>query len=671
MKRNKKISILTFCCVFFLLSCSQTITEELNSPNGDIKLCFTLKDGVPAYNVCKGEEVLIEDSEMGFKFINEEGVYKNLKLLSAERKSVNETWEQPWGEFKEITDKHNELKLELQGKGGKKCQMNIVFRVFDDGVGFRYEFPKQANLDSVKIGNELTQFSFPEEPSLWWIPVHRENSYYESFYRKTKVGETDTINTPATFETAKGTYFAIHEANLTDFASMTLLKKSNIQFESELVPWSTGVKVYAKTPFVSPWRTIIIGDKPGDLATSTMMLNLNEPCQIEDTSWIKPSKYLGIWWSMHLYKSTWYQGPKHGASTANAKRYIDFASANDIGGVLVEGWNYGWDGDWVRNPENIDLTKAYPDFDLEEVCRYAELKGVNLIGHHETAGAVSQYESQMDKAFGLYEKNKVNAVKTGYVNKYLDGKEWHDGQFAVRHYRRVIETAAKHHIMINNHEPVKGTGLQRTFPNLMTQEGARGQEYDAWSDDGGNPPNYTTILPFTRMLAGPFDMTFGTFDFDYDGLNDAKVQTTLAKQLALYVVIYSPQQMASDLPENYAGNPAFEFVKQVPTNWSQTKVIDSKIGEFVVTARQDRDSKDWYLGAITNEKEREVNIDLSFLDKSEKYEAQIYRDGENANYKDNPYPITIETTRVSASDTINIKLAKGGGLAIRFVTLEL
>jgi alpha-glucosidase len=423
---------------------------------------------------------------------------------------------------------------------------------------------------------------------------------------------------------------------------------------------------YAIAPFKSPWRTIAITDKLGDLATSTLMLNLNEPCAIEDTSWIEPSKYIGIWWGMHLEKYTWGQGDKHGATTANAKKYIDFASKHGFNGVLIEGWNIGWDGDWTADGTNFNFLESYPDFDIEEVSRYGASKNVRLIGHHETAGAVTHYESQMEDAFKLYHKNAVNAVKTGYVNKYLDGKEWHDGQFGVRHYRKVIETAAKYKIMIDNHEPVKGTGLQRTFPNLMTQEGARGQEYDAWSSDGGNPPAHTTIIPFTRMLAGPFDFTPGTFNFDYESTNKARVQTTLAKQLALYVVIFSPQQMASDLPENYEGVQAFEFIKQVPVIWSDTKVLDAKIGEFVVTARKDWNSNDWYIGAITNEEQRSLSIDLSFLDKEIQYTAEIYTDGKGASYKENPYPIEILTKNVSNKDNLKLLLAPGGGTAIKF-----
>ncbi|RYZ19933.1 MAG: glycoside hydrolase family 97 protein, partial [Chitinophagaceae bacterium] len=456
-----------------------------------------------------------------------------------------------------------------------------------------------------KISNEITQFTFPFDNDVWSIPVHRDNSYYESTYKKSPMSKTDTINTPATFETKDKLFVAIHEAALTDFASMTLLKAKGNQYKSDLVPWRDGVKVYAQTPFNTPWRTIIVGTKPGDLVTSTLMLNLNEPSKIEDTSWIEPSKYIGIWWGMHLETFTWGQGPKHGATTANTKRYIDFAAEHGLDGVLVEGWNVGWDGDWTADGSSFSFTKPYSDFDLDEITSYAKKKNVRLIGHHETAGAAKHYESQLEEAFKLYNSKGVNAVKTGYVNKYLDKKEWHDGQYGVRHYRKVVETAAKYKIMIDNHEPVKGTGLQRTYPNLMTQEGARGQEYNAWSNDGGNTPEYLNTILFTRMLAGPLDYTPGNFGFDYKLPQGAKVQTTLAAQLALYVVLFSPLQMASDLPENYVGKPEFKFIKEVPCIWADTKPLDSKIGGYNTIARKDWNSENWYLGAITNDEARD------------------------------------------------------------------
>jgi alpha-glucosidase len=653
-----------------IFSCSSK-SIRLSSPDKTIKISFTLVDGRPQYSVTKNGKPVINPSAMGFIILHQADQSTRYKLLSAETDSADERWEQPWGESRYIKDKHNELIVHLAEEGGKKSLLDIQFRVFDDGVGFRYSFPEQKNgPDSVVILDELTRFTFPADQQVWWIPVHSENSYYESLYRKNHISETDTINTPATFETTDGLYLAIHEANLTDFASMTLRKTGPGQYTSELVPWSNGIKVYAKTPFVSPWRTLIIGEKPGDLVTSTLMLNLNEPCRLDDISWIQPAKYIGIWWGMHLNKYTWGMGPKHGATTERVMKYIDFASENGFGGVLAEGWNEGWDGNWSEDGTKFSFTKSYPDFDLGTITSYAVIKNVRLTGHHETGGAVANYENQMEKAYALYYNYGVNTVKTGYVNKYLDGREWHDGQFGVRHYRKVVETAAKYRIMIDNHEPVKGTGLQRTYPNLMTQEGGRGQEYDAWSNDGGNPPSHTTLLPFTRMLAGPFDFTPGTFDFHYSVVKGTRVNTTLAKQLALYVIIFSPLQMASDLPENYAGKPAFEFIKKVPCTWSDTKVLNAEIGKYVTMARKDRNSEEWYIGSITNEDPRTLTINLAFLKDSVDYRAEIYADGEQADYKTNPDPVTISTKVVNSKMQLDLELAKGGGTAIRLVPVR-
>lgn len=657
------IALISLC-----FSCSNS-TEVLvvKSPNGNHKLTFVVSpEGTPTYQVHSFGKEVIEPSKLGFTFTNQDSLNTGFKIIGVKNNKMDTTWSQPWGEFEVIRDYHNELRVELQEKNNLQRQLQIVFRLFNDGLGFRYEFPSQPHMSNVQISDELTTFNFPNDQEVWWIPVHSENSYYESLYKKTLMSQTDTINTPATVETRDSLYVVIHEANLTDFASMTLRNTGHGHFQSALVPWADGVKVYAQTPFVTPWRTLVIGKQPGDLVHSTLMLNLNEPSKIEDLSWIRPSKYIGIWWGMHLEKYTWGQGEKHGATTENTKKYIDFAAKNGFDGVLVEGWNKGWDGDWTADGTAFSFLEPYEDFDLEVIGKYAALKNVRLIGHHETAGAAAHYEKQMDSAFQLYHKNGINTVKTGYVNKYLDRTQWHDGQYGVRHYRKVIETAAKYQIMIDNHEPVKGTGLQRTYPNLMTQEGGRGQEYNAWSTDGGNPPEHATVIPFTRMLAGPFDFTPGNFDFNYQTPNGAMVNTTLAKQLALYVVIFSPLQMASDLPENYKGQPAFEFIKNVPVNWSITQVLDAQIGQYVSMVRKDRNSDDWYLGALTNEKARVLEVSCDFLDQGEVYEAVIYADGIDANYKTNPSSITIARKSLTANDTLSLNLAPGGGAAIAF-----
>ncbi|UTN03504.1 glycoside hydrolase family 97 protein [Flavobacterium bizetiae] len=671
MKNIKYRYCLIALASMLIVACSTKKTYKISSPGKNTELIFELTpSGQPQYSLTSNGKSVIEPSLLGFEFKGIQKMTDGFEVVATEEKSADETWEQPWGEFKKVRDHHTELIVHLKESKGQERLVDIIFRVFDDGVGFRYEFPKQPNLGKVEISNEITQFTFKSDNDVWWIPVHRENSYYESTYRKTPVSKTDTINTPATLETKEKLFVAIHEANLTDFASMTLLKTNDKQYKSELVPWANGVKVYAETPFKTPWRTIVVGKTPGEVATSTIMLNLNEPSKIEDLSWITPSKYIGIWWGMHLEKFTWGQGPKHGATTKNTKEYIDFAAKNNLDGVLVEGWNEGWDGDWTADGSSFSFVKAYPDFNLEEITKYAAIKNVRLIGHHETAGATKHYESQLEDAFKLYQKMGVNTVKTGYVNKYLDKKEWHDSQYGARHYRKVMETAAKYHIMIDNHEPIKGTGLQRTYPNFMTQEGGRGQEYNAWSVDGGNTPEHLTTLPFTRMLSGPFDYTPGNFNFDYKTPSGARVQTTLANQLALYVIIFSPLQMASDLPENYEGKPEFQFIKDVPCTWSDTKVLDSKIGEYTTIARKDWDEKNWYLGAITNSFARNLKVNLSFLDAGKEYEAEIYADGTGANYKTNPYPVTIAKQKVNSKTILDLKLAAGGGTAIKFSPIE-
>lgn len=641
-------------------------SPTVKSPDGRLVASLILDKGKAYYSLQRGQQTMISKSLLGFTFKNIPALDKNFVITTTENHAFNQTWEQPWGEKRFVENHYNELIVHLQENGSLKRKLDIIFRVFNDGFGFRYKFPKQANLDSILITDEETEFNMPSIQRAWWIPVHSENSFYESNFRHTPISRIDTANTPITLETKDGLYLAIHEANLTDYASMTLVQKDSTRLKCDLVPWSNGIKVYGKAPFETPWRTMIVAETPGDLITSYLMLNLNEPSKLQDQSWIKPAKYIGIWWGMHLEKYTWGQGPSHGATTENTMRYIDFAAANGFAGVLVEGWNEGWDGDWPNHGNLFSFTKPYPDFDMEKICKYADSKKVKLIGHHETAGAVGNYEQQLDSAFKLYNKLGVNAVKTGYVNKYLDGKEWHDGQFGVRHYRKVFETAARYHIMIDNHEPVKPTGLCRTYPNFMSQEGGRGQEYDAWSPDGGNTPSYTTILPFTRMLAGSFDFTPGTFNFDKPAKPFARVQTTLAKQLAEYIIIYSPLQMASDLPENYSGK-AFDFIKQVPCDWADTKVLNANIGNFVTIARKDRNSEDWYIGSITNEDKRELAISLSFLDKGKTYAAQIYADAADADWKTNPKSFEYKEMMVTNNTLLTLTLAPGGGTAIRLV----
>lgn len=661
----KKIAFLIVIISVFS-SCKNAITEvpSLTSPDGKISVLFELKDGKPIYSVQKEGKIIISPSNLGFVLEGNDSINSDLEIYSITQNSKDETWSQVWGEEVEVRNHYNELIISLKEKDKSKRKFDLVFRAFDDGVGFRYEFPKQKNLSEFKIMTELTEFSMSENDSAWSIPAYK-GLYYEELWKKDLLSNKDTITTPVTIETPDGKYLAIHEASLVDYAKMNLFPANGTsKMKVDLTPWADGVKVYAKSPMVTPWRTIILADDLNQLANSRLMLNLNEPSKIKDTSWIQPIKYIGIWWGMHMEKYTWSQGPKHGATTSNVKAYIDFAAEHDIKGVLVEGWNYGWDGDWVADGDKFSFTKPYTDFDIDEISKYAESKGVKLIGHNETGGSTINYERQLDSAYNFYNKYGVTSVKTGYVNPLLDKKERHSSQYGVRHYMKVVETAAKYGIMIDAHEPIMPTGLQRTYPNLMTQEGVRGQEYDAWSSDGGNPPEHTCIIPFTRGLAGPMDFTPGTFNFNNPVFPNTRVQTTLAKQLALYVVIYSPLQMASDLPENYVGNPAFEFIDQVPVEWSESIIVDGKIGDYVVTARKDKHSNNWFVGAITDENARKMMLSFDFLDKDKKYELTIYKDTPNADWKTNSTAVTIEKYEVDSNTFLELQLAKGGGAAL-------
>lgn len=659
-------------CALLLTACSSGTAETLQSPDGRLSLTAGVKDGCPYYSLAQGTETLINPSALGF--ILEDGpLDDNFRLKEVRHSTFDETWAQPWGEEVEVRNHYNELTLDLEGRNGLKRRLSIVFRLFDDGLGFRYVFPEQENLKQFVIMDEKTEYAFPWDAKAWSIPTNG-TKYYEALFTASPLSRKDTISTPVTLEVNDSLYMVLHEADLTDYASLNLTPGTNKQekgvtLRAALTPWSTGEKVFAAAPFATPWRTIIVGKTPGDLMLSRLMLNLNEPCKLEDTSWIEPGRYVGIWWGMHMEKYTWAQGPKHGATTANTMRYIDFAAKHGFSGVLVEGWNYGWDGDWTENGDAFSFTKPYPDYDLKKLADYARQKGVRLIGHNETGGAATNYEQQLDSAYALYRSLGINAVKTGYVNPMLDHKELQHSQYGVRHYRKVIVTAARYGIMIDNHEPAMPTGLQRTYPNLMTQEGVRGQEYNAWSPDGGNPPEHTCILPFTRGLAGPMDFTPGIFNFRNPVFPGTHPQTTLAKQLALYVVLFSPLQMAADMVENYENQPAFSFITSCPTTWAKTIIPDAKIGEFVTIARKDRNSENWFVGSITNAEARTLELPLDFLSPGASYKATVYEDGEGADYKTNPYPMKITEEEVTADSILTLQLAPGGGTAIRIEKL--
>ncbi|HOO83272.1 MAG TPA: glycoside hydrolase family 97 catalytic domain-containing protein, partial [Prolixibacteraceae bacterium] len=468
--------------------------------------------------------------------------------------------------------------------------------------------------------------------------------------------------------TADGLFLSIHEAALVYFASMTIAPRANNQLKADLVPWADGDRVKTKAPMQSPWRTISIAEKPGDLITNYMVLNLNEPNQLDDLSYIKPSKYIGIWWGMHIGKYTFWESPNLGASTKNSKMYIDFASKHGIPLLLIEGWNKGWTPAWYENRmHEFSFTQSVDDFDLKEVVEYGNQKGVKLIGYHETGSNLISYLDQIDAGFALYREMGIHDIKIGQVGSRLNMKEWHHGQFGVNYYRYVLKKAAEYQLAVNFHEPIKDTGERRTYPNMMTREGARGMEYDAWSE--GNPPNHLAILPFTRLLSGPMDFTPGTFDIMIEQGYGRRVHTTVAKQLAAYVVVLSPTQMMSDLPEYYEGNPAFQFLLDVPVDWYDTQVLNAEIGEYITMVRRDKHSDDWYLGSLSNEKARDFEVSLSFLEDGRKYLAQIYADGDNADLETNPTEVKITEVEVDKNTVLPIKLVGGGGQAIRFKAL--
>ena len=663
--------------------------ERLLSPGGDIEVSVAARGGRLGYAVhYRGEEV-VRPSQLGLLFQSRHGFNDGMVLTGEpERRSSDTTWEQPWGENRFVRDHYNELLVTARHEVSGAV-IDIRIRAFDDGIGFRYEMPEQPGIESLNIVRELTQFALPPDATAWWIPADRTNRY-EILYRESGLEEIDRVHTPVTFRLRNGTHLSIHEAALVDYSGMTLMQEYTGGFRAELRPWSDGVLVKTAVPFVSPWRTIQIAPDAVGLVNSNLILNLNEPNKLGDVSWVKPGKYVGIWWAMHINERTWGRDGMHGATTEETMRYMDFAAENGFVGVLVEGWNVGWDGDWQAAGDLFSFTESYPDFDIEAVTRYGHERGVELIGHHETSGNITNYEQQLSAAFDLYEELGVTRVKTGYVAgtswlKWVDENgvphyEYHDGQLAVQHHLKVIEEAANRGISINPHEPVKDTGLRRTYPNWVTREGARGQEYNAWGMPP-NPPEHTTILPFTRMLSGPMDFTPGIFDLMPNerppvredmprGSAESRVETTLAKQLALFVIIHSPLQMAADLPENYEARPdAFQFIRDVPADWGQTVALAGEVGEFVVIARRERGTGDWYVGAITDEEPRQVEVDLSFLDGDGRYNAEIYVDGADAHWESNPYSLSIEERPVTAADRLALQLAAGGGAAIRLARI--
>jgi alpha-glucosidase len=654
--------------------------SSVSSPDGRLRAVIDVDAaGVPMYRVDYDGAPLVLPSRLGVVLAGGDTLGVGMQIVDTATTTHDETWTQPWGEVEEIRDHHNELRVTLEETDGGR-QMDLVFRVFDDGVGFRYEWP--AALGTFEIMDELTTFRFPGDPTAWWIRAY-ENNRYEYLYEESLLSRTGyVLHTPMTMQYEDGPAVSIHEAALVDYAAMQLRRVGKTALQADLAPWTTGVRVYAEAPHHSPWRTILVGAEPGDLVTNYVVLNLNEPNALGDVSWVEPGKYVGIWWAMHLGEWSWESGPRHGATTEHTKRYIDFAAEHGFDGVLVEGWNIGWDGDWTANGDVFSFVEPYPDFDLEEVAAYALERGTRLIGHHETSGGIPNYEAQMDTAFALMNDLGVKVVKTGYVDwgmgfPRVSGPgvapgdttfEWNYGQYLVNHYHRSVETAAEHEVALNIHESVKDTGLRRTYPNLLSREAARGQEYNSPWGPGGNGPDHVPTLVFTRMLSGPMDFTPGIFDLEAEGEFGNYVPTTLAGQLALYVVLYSPVQMAADLPENYEPHlDAFQFIKDVPVDWADTRVLEAQIGDYVTIARKDRHSDEWFLGAKNDAAPRTVDVTLDFLDAGRTYTAEIYRDGPNADWQTNPLDYVIETRTVEAGQPFAVDLASSGGLAVRFI----
>ena len=656
-----------------VLMAATTPSASVESPGKILKVTLQVDGGTARYQVQRLGDAVVDASKLGFE-LRDGRLDRDFEITGSSTRAFDETWEQPWGERRLTRNHYNELTVSLRQTTGDKRRLDVVFRVFDDGVGFRYVFPQQPGLAEAIIDEELTEFAITQPSTAWWIPAG-EPIHYEYLYARTPLQEVALAHTPITLRSTSGLHVAIHEAALVDYAGMWLRRSDGQRLRAQLSPSADGWKVRRAVPFSTPWRTLQIADRAGGLVESDLILNLNEPNALGDVSWVKPSKYLGVWWSMHLDEESWATGPRHAATTAKTKKVIDFAAANGFRGVLVEGWNPGWDGNWVGNGYDFDFTRATADFDIEALSAYGAKKGVHLVGHHETGCAIDHYEDQLGAALDLYARLGVDSFKTGYVcdDGQVDRRnpgggpllrEWHDGQFMARHHLKVVQEAAARRLAVNPHEPIKDTGLRRTYPNWISREGARGMEYNAWGQPP-NPPEHEVNLVFTRMLSGPMDYTPGVLSLK--GRHGQAIPSTLARQLALYVVLYSPIQMAADLPEHYQQHlDAFQFIKDVAVDWEQTRVLDGEVGDFVTIVRRDRNSSDWFLGSITDEHGRVLPVSLGFLEPGVRYRAEIYRDGDSADFRSNPFAFVRETREVTSADQLNLVLGPGGGQAIRF-----
>ncbi|MER2492393.1 glycoside hydrolase family 97 protein [Catenovulum sediminis] len=640
---------------------------SVSSPDNKIAVLFSITEsGEFRYQVQHQQQVIVKKSQLGFEFLQQPALTQ-FEVIARQQVSYNNSWQAVWGERKNIVEHYNELLISLKDKHSLRL-LNLRVRVFNDGIGFRYEFPQQTAMQAFVITDEKTEFNIAQDMQSWWIEA--DYNSYEKIYQSSQLQQLKHVQTPLTMRAKSGLHLSIHEAALTDYASMSLLRKQGTLLEAELAPWADGTKVKAKVPFNTPWRTIQIAENASQLVESDLIVNLNEPNKLPDSSWIRPMKFIGIWWEIHLGVHTWQEGPRHGATTAHAMAYIDFAAQNNIQAVLFEGWNKGWEK-WGTREAYVVPTD---DFDLHKVANYAREKNIVIVGHNETGGNIAAYEQHVEEIFSLYNELGINVVKTGYVAEqgFANGEN-HHGQFAVRHYRKIVELAAKYNIMLNVHEPVKATGIRRTYPNMMTREGARGGEWNAWSE--GNSADYSMILPFTRLLAGPMDYTPGIFDIDFSNFSgqrydwsgnpqnaDYRVRTTLARQLANMLVLYSPIQMAADVIENYRAHPAFDFIRQLDVDFDDSQVLAAEVGEYIYIAR--RSGKTWFIGLATNTQSRTAQLSLDFLKANKRYDAQLFTDAADAHWQTNPELFEIQRREVRVNDVLEVKLAAGGGAAI-------
>jgi len=691
----------------FILLCYMAGAQIIQSPNGQLSLTFELKAGVPYYNLNYKDKPVVKPSSLGLELFNDElGLMNGFSVAKSETSTFDETWKPVWGEYKQIRSNYNELALTLnQDKASR--HIIIRFRLFNDGLGFRYEFPEQPNLSYLVIKEEHSQFAMAGDHKAFWIPGDYDTQEYD--YTESKLSEIrglmkgaitpnasqtpfspTGVQTSLMMKSSDGLYINIHEAALVDYACMHLnLDDKNMIFESFLTPDVQGKKGYLLAPCTSPWRTMIVSDKATDILQSTLTLNLNEPCKIKDTSWIKPVKYIGVWWEMITGKSSWAYtdapsvkletfdytkakpNGKHAANNDKVKAYIDFAAQNGFSQVLVEGWNTGWE-DWFGKSKDyvFDFVTPYPDFNLKMLQAYAQSKGVRLMMHHETSGSVRNYERHMDKAYQFMADNGYNAVKSGYVGNIIPRGEYHYGQWMINHYLYAVTKAADYKIMVNAHEAVRPTGLCRTYPNLIGNEAARGTEYEAF---GGSKPFHTTILPFTRLIGGPMDYTPGIFEMDVSKLNpqnNSHVNSTLARQLALYVTMYSPLQMAADLPENYMRfADGFQFIKDVAVDWDDSRALAAEPGDYITIARKAKGTNNWFVGTTVDENGYLSNLKFDFLDEGKQYLATIYADSSDASYKTNPQAYTISKVLVTNKSALKQKCAPGGGYAISIIEI--